>query len=87
MPQLQGKKINQGDIIQFRGAAQESIEYKERTGENTLWTNSMFGGMPTYQIRGISDGNYIKPLQRVLNVGFPRPIGVFIALMLSLIHI
>ena len=82
MPQLQGKKINQGDIIQFRGAAQESIEYKERTGENTLWTNSMFGGMPTYQIRGISDGNYIKPLQKVLKVGFPRPIGVFISLML-----
>lgn len=51
-PMLEGKVLQAGDINNWKGAANEAIEYKAQTGEPTFWTNSMFGGMPTYQIAG-----------------------------------
>ena len=53
-PILDGKVLLQGDINNWKGAANESLEYMHSTGESTWWTNSMFGGMPTFQIAGIS---------------------------------
>lgn len=82
-PQLQGKVPQQGDIIQYRGMAQESNNFYERTGERTLWTNSMFGGMPTYQINTVSAGNNLKVLDRLGNLFIKPPIGRFFAAMLS----
>ncbi len=38
IPQFQGKKINQSDIIQYRGMAQEIKNHKDQYGETTLWT-------------------------------------------------
>jgi hypothetical protein len=51
-PILDGKVLLQGDINNWKGAANEALEYKATTGESTWWTNSMFGGMPTFQIAG-----------------------------------
>ncbi|MCB0587347.1 MAG: hypothetical protein KDD06_18765, partial [Phaeodactylibacter sp.] len=81
-PQLQGKVPEQSDIIQYRGMAQESKAFYERTGERTLWTNSMFGGMPTYQINTVSAGNNLKFLDRLGNLFIKPPIGRFFAAML-----
>ena len=49
-PALQGKVLQQGDIIHWKGMAQNSFKYKETHGHFPLWTNGMFGGMPAYQI-------------------------------------
>jgi hypothetical protein len=49
-PELQGKKLAQSDITQFKGMSKEIMDYREATGEEALWTNRMFGGMPAYQI-------------------------------------
>jgi len=49
-PVLQGKVIFQSDIAQYTGMAQEQIDFKKRTGEEPYWTNSAFGGMPTFQL-------------------------------------
>ena len=49
-PALQGKVVNQHDMLGWRGMAQQSFEYKEKYGHFPLWTNSMFGGMPAYNI-------------------------------------
>jgi len=49
-PALEGKVLQQPDVIQWRGMAQNSFEYKEKHGHFPLWTNSMFSGMPAYQI-------------------------------------
>lgn len=49
-PVIQGKVIHQSDVIQAAGMQKEMQDYHKNTGSYTLWTNSMFGGMPTYQI-------------------------------------
>ena len=49
-PQFNGRVLQQGDINTWKGAANEAIMYYDANGEPTGWTNSMFGGMPTYQI-------------------------------------
>jgi len=47
-PQLQGKKLKQDDNIHWQGMSREATAYHDSTGKDVLWSNSMFGGMPTY---------------------------------------
>ncbi len=72
-PQLQGKKLNQHDNISWQGMAQEAKSYHETTGKDALWSNSMFGGMPTYTTYvGAANTNYTGYVQTVLQaVGKP----------------
>ncbi|NJK83506.1 MAG: hypothetical protein HC912_06470 [Saprospiraceae bacterium] len=81
-PQLQGKVIEQSDITQFKGMAQEALAHQEKTGNRTLWTNAMFGGMPTYQIVNSAEGNMLQYVNKVLELGINRPIGRFFLAML-----
>ena len=46
---LEGRILYQHDTSAGRGAGQEALEYLQKTGERTRWTNSTFSGMPTYQ--------------------------------------
>ncbi|WP_296383114.1 YfhO family protein [Winogradskyella sp.] len=71
-PVLQGKKINQSDIMHYIGMAQQQKEFAKTTGEETYWTNSAFGGMPTYQLGAKYPHNYIKKLDLTLRF-LPRP--------------
>ena len=71
-PVLNGKQIFQSDIMQYIGMAQQQNEFREATGEETYWTNSAFGGMPTYQLGAKYPHNYIKKLDKVLRF-LPRP--------------
>jgi len=48
-PTFSGDVINQADVVNWSGAAQEIMDYREK-GEEVLWTNSMFSGMPSIQI-------------------------------------
>ena len=82
LPQLQGKVLEQPEITQYRGMAKEVRDYSLATGKTSLWTNSMFGGMPTYQINTISTGNNLRFLDRILRLGIWHPIGRFFAAML-----
>ena len=72
-PQLQGKKLNQHDNISWQGMAQEAKSYHETTGKDALWSNSMFGGMPTYTTYvGAANTNYTGYVQTILqSVGKP----------------
>ncbi len=49
VPVTQGKILYRHDSSAGRGAGQEQLEYKKRTGETPRWTNALFSGMPTYQ--------------------------------------
>lgn len=51
-PILDGKVLVQGDVNNWKGTAQESLEYNAGSNDITWWTNSQFGGMPTFQITG-----------------------------------
>ena len=59
-PELNGFALKQHDVEQFRGMANETHMFREQFKEEPLWTNSMFGGMPTTQISVIYDGNVFQ---------------------------
>ena len=71
-PVLQGKQIFQSDIMQYIGMAEQQKEFAAQTGKETYWTNSAFGGMPTYQLGAKYEHNYIKKLDLTLRF-LPRP--------------
>jgi hypothetical protein len=71
-PVLQGKSIYQSDIVHYIGMSKQQKDFKEATGEETYWTNSAFGGMPTYQLGAHYPNNFIKKLDLSLRF-LPRP--------------
>ncbi|MBN8852196.1 MAG: hypothetical protein BGO55_00430 [Sphingobacteriales bacterium 50-39] len=77
-PALQGMVVNQQDTQQYRGMAQQSVEYREKYGHYPLWTESMFGGMPAYVIALEQRSPILLGyLMSVLTLGLPGPIGLF----------
>ncbi|TJY33965.1 YfhO family protein [Pontimicrobium aquaticum] len=71
-PVLQGKQIFQSDIMLYNGMAEQQNQFRANTGEETYWTNSAFGGMPTYLLGAKYPNNYIKKLDLTLRF-LPRP--------------
>lgn len=74
-PLLEGKKIQQGDIRNWAGMSKEIVDYRAATGEEPLWTNSMFAGMPAYQISTQYPANLIKKVDLFLRLGLPGAAG------------
>ena len=73
-PMLEGKVLVQGDINNWKGAAQEALEYQKANGESAWWTNSMFGGMPTFQIAGgVKSGGIVSWWRRILQNTLGEP--------------
>jgi Bacterial membrane protein YfhO len=76
-PALEGKVVQQNDVIQWKAMAQQSFEFKEKHGHFPKWTNSMMGGMPAYQIAlGPKSPMNINMtyVQDILTLGFPKPV-------------
>ena len=82
-PQLQGRVVFRGDTVSYVAMSQESRNFKKETGETTLWTNSMFGGMPTYQINSVREGNFLRTASNFLRIFIKHPIGEFFGGMLA----
>ncbi|HNW73636.1 MAG: YfhO family protein [Bacteroidales bacterium] len=88
-PLLEGKRLMQSDIIHFQGMSKEIVDYRAKTGQEPLWTNSMFGGMPAYQISTKYTGNVLGYADKILSLGLPHPanlvflyfLGFFILLL------
>ncbi len=87
-PVLSGKQISQSDIAQYTGMAKEQNDFRNEYHDEPYWTNSAFGGMPTYQLGAKYPHNYIKSLDSALRF-LPRPadylflyfLGFYILLM------
>jgi hypothetical protein len=80
-PLFSGKELKQSDINNWKGMSKEILDYKEKTGEYTFWTNSMFGGMPSYQIAAEYPGNLMKYVDILLTLGLPDPASYLFLLM------
>ncbi len=63
-PLLEGKVLVRPDIEHFKGMSKELSDYREETGKEAIWTDSMFGGMPGYLISVIYPGNLTKYISR-----------------------
>src|SRR5207302_11446565 len=62
--------------MQFQGTAQEISDFrKDHNGEEALWTNSMFGGMPAYQISVRVHNNLMKYVDTLFQLGLSFPMG------------
>lgn len=69
-PVTQGLVLTGSDHEAGIGAGRERMQYLERTGEETRWTNALFGGMPTYQIApSYKSRNLLAALERVYELG------------------
>ena len=81
-PILEGKRIKQHDIEMYKGMSQEINDFREATGEQSLWTNSMFGGMPAWNIGVQQNSNLMTYVQKITSFGFPSPMAsVFISML------
>ncbi len=86
-PVLEGKKLFQSDIAQFRGISKEIVDFRAEHNQEPYWTNRVFGGMPAYNVSAYYPHNYIKKIDLLLRF-LPRPadylflyfIGFFILL-------
>ncbi|MCU4155910.1 YfhO family protein [Carboxylicivirga sp. A043] len=70
-PVLEGKKLPQLDNTHAKAMSKELKDYEKLTGEKAMWTNSMFGGMPAYQIKGDSSKNVFSYLNKATRLGLP----------------
>lgn len=73
-PVLEGKKLNAHDTKVFVGSSKEIQDYRNETGKEPLWTNSMFGGMPAFLISAKFPGNLIKHIDNLLKI-FKTPVA------------
>ncbi|NOX84447.1 MAG: YfhO family protein [Chlorobi bacterium] len=88
-PLLEGKKLKQHDIAMWKGMSKEISDFRQQTGEEALWTNSMFGGMPAWQISVEYKANMMRYVDKIVTLGLPSPanlvflyfLGFFILLL------
>ena len=78
-PALEGKVLNQSDITNWKGAVNQSLEFaKTHDGKGPLWTNSVFSGMPAFQIGGVPYNNSLPwYVSKIMSLGLPEPVSFF----------
>jgi hypothetical protein len=79
-PVLSGKQLFQHDIVQYKGGAKELLDYRAQNDKETYWSDSMFGGMPTYQMGAQFRGDFIQKIDNLLFI-FPKPVNYLFVLM------
>jgi hypothetical protein len=71
-PVLNGKQLFQHDIVQYKGGAKELLDFRANNGKETYWSDSMFGGMPTYQMGAQFRGDLIRSVDDFFML-LPKP--------------
>ncbi|MES2478461.1 MAG: YfhO family protein [Bacteroidota bacterium] len=83
LPQFQGKTINMHDGVSWESTSQEPRMYEDSTGIKPLWSNAMFGGMPTYTHYLTGVKNYVFKFQTAISKVIPIPTFLFFFAMLG----
>lgn len=74
-PLLSGKELRQDDIARHKGMSKEIADFRNQNNAEPLWTNSMFGGMPAYQISTKYPGNWLGFFDNLFKLFLPHPGG------------
>lgn len=82
-PIFGGKTLVQSDVVQAVGSQKELFDYKEKDGHAPNWTNSMFGGMPTYQIWYEHTNNITSYIGKGIRAIFPVPTDIVLLYLLG----
>ncbi len=78
-----GKVVNQGDVTHYNGVAKEIVDYREKNHAEPLWTNTMFSGMPAYQISVMYPANAVQYIQKFFLKIFPSPVAIILLCMVG----
>ena len=81
-PVLEGKVLKANDSTVSKITSKEIQDFREKTGREPLWTNSIFSGMPAYLISTLYPGNLIKYVDKYLRI-FKMPVSVLFLSMLG----
>ena len=82
-PVIKGKSLYQNDVRQAQGGQKEIMDFKEKDGKAPLWTNSMFSGMPAYQIWAQYPSNVTTHIVTFFKTVFPTPIDTVLFYLLG----
>ena len=82
-PIFDGKQLNQSDVIHYKGSSKEIADHREATGEEARWTNSMFAGMPAYQISVLYKTSIVPFFKKIMMAGLPFPANILFVLFLG----
>lgn len=82
-PLMQGKALSQSDVVQAQGSQKEIMDVYAKTGHAPLWTNSMFGGMPSYQIWMPLPYSITTYVIEGIKTIFPNPVDTLLLLLLG----
>ena len=86
-PVLEGKVLQAGDTTNYLGSSNEIREDTKSEGRQMWWTNSMFGGMPSYQISGQTPANKLRmKLEQASHLWFKgskEPVGILVAYLIG----
>ena len=79
---IEDRALFQHDTVAGAGAGQEVHAYREQTGERSRWTNSLFGGMPTYQISPSYDSTEsLRTAEKVYHLFLPKYVWLTFIMM------
>lgn len=82
-PAFSGKTLEQDDIKLGVAKSKEIRDYREATGEEPLWSNSMFSGMPTFMMNIQHKSNILSYFEQVTKLWQPAQIGLILFLMVG----
>jgi hypothetical protein len=82
-PIIQGKKLVQSDIVQYKGMSRQLDDFRESNNEETYWIDNAFGGMPTYQLGAKYPVDILLPLYKVIRL-IPRPAHILFLYLFSI---
>jgi hypothetical protein len=82
-PIMQGKSLSQSDVVQAQGSQKEIMDVRAKTGHAPLWTNSMFGGMPTYQIWTSFPNSITTYVVEGMKNTFPNPVDTILLCLIG----
>ena len=82
-PAIHGKVLYQSDVMEAQAQSHEIMQVKAATGEGPLWTNSMYGGMPSFQIWAKYPGNLLTYVISFMKTVFPDPIDIIVSFLLG----